>query len=425
MAGQSTARLASPSAFGWFYCYFALIMVCFSASAYADSWLPAQPRTYTAPNGALRLTVTPREISNQLRYFADASRNKTKPGQKAGAPEQATFRLERRDSAQNWQLVSSGPLVNDVAPVHAIVANDGSYFVTLDNWHSMGFGDNAVAIYRSDGALVRKLALVDFMPESYVKALPRSVSSLHWRKGERIDETAQTVVIDVVIPSQQVDGELTGPGKIEARLSLIDGSLQNGNNPNWLAAMDLGATEARRLEAETKRQRAEFLAPLLAPAGSDERAWHLYLVEVFFRIDPDWSDGYPNTEVLRDPKRTDYTASEKWLREALLQTETNADVIAIASPASQDNLVAVLTKIAPRMKAGSLASARIYVAADQAHGRQITDLLSRSQANVIILDPTVPIPQRAARIEGTPEFEQAQQESRKRTEKDIEAMLAQ
>eukprot|EP01035_Chromulina_nebulosa_P009054 gene9054-12233_t len=67
--------------------------------------------------------------------------------------------LERRDAAGHWSTVWRKPLVNDVSPVSALVANDGGHVVTFDNWHSMGFGDDAVVIYGPDGAVVRAMAL--------------------------------------------------------------------------------------------------------------------------------------------------------------------------------------------------------------------------------------------------------------------------
>jgi hypothetical protein len=41
-----------------------------------------------------------------------------------------------------------------VAPVSALVSEDGAYLITFDNWHSMGYGDDVVVLYRTDGTLI-------------------------------------------------------------------------------------------------------------------------------------------------------------------------------------------------------------------------------------------------------------------------------
>ena len=36
------------------------------------------------------------------------------------------------------------PLVNEVSPVDALVSDKDDYVITFDNWHSVGYGDDAV-----------------------------------------------------------------------------------------------------------------------------------------------------------------------------------------------------------------------------------------------------------------------------------------
>jgi hypothetical protein len=84
-----------------------------------------------------------------------------------------------------------------VAPVSALVAKDGKYVVTFDNWHSMGHGDNVVVIYGPIGELVKKLGLSDFIDGALLWRLPISVSSIWWGHGHELDEKAGVVVVKV------------------------------------------------------------------------------------------------------------------------------------------------------------------------------------------------------------------------------------
>ena len=79
-----------------------------------------------------------------------------------------------------------------------LVSNNGDYVVTFDNWHSVGYGDNVVAIYSANtGKLVRKLGLEDFLTESDISALPASVSSIWWPGKHRFDYSSGHLVLQV------------------------------------------------------------------------------------------------------------------------------------------------------------------------------------------------------------------------------------
>ena len=87
------------------------------------------------------------------------------------------------------------PLVNEVSPVDALVSDNGDYVVTFDNWHSVGYGDDAVVIYHAaDGGLIKKLALTDFLTESDFNELSRSVSSIWWWGGKHTIENGKLVL---------------------------------------------------------------------------------------------------------------------------------------------------------------------------------------------------------------------------------------
>lgn len=58
----------------------------------ADSWMPPSPATYESCNHDFRLTVSPRQLQNQLRYFEDKVDGVEPAGQATGAPVEARGR---------------------------------------------------------------------------------------------------------------------------------------------------------------------------------------------------------------------------------------------------------------------------------------------------------------------------------------------
>ena len=117
----------------------ALVAFCVAVSVtcVADSWDLPEEATYASDDGHWRLTVMPRELSNQLEYFEDKVAGKDKAGARAGGNEKARGLLQRR-TEQGWANVWDRALVNDVAPVEVLVSSEGR-IATFDNWHAMGY----------------------------------------------------------------------------------------------------------------------------------------------------------------------------------------------------------------------------------------------------------------------------------------------
>jgi hypothetical protein len=99
-------------------------------------------------------------------------------GAPTGPP--ATAELYRRESDRSYRLAWTVGLVNPVAPIDLFLTDRG-YLATLDNWHSMGCG-KIVAFYSPVGKLIRGYALDDLFSTAEIEKLPRSVSSIWWRK---------------------------------------------------------------------------------------------------------------------------------------------------------------------------------------------------------------------------------------------------
>lgn len=379
----------------------ALCALLFGLSAFpaiADSWLPAKVETYTSANGNWRLTVYPRELTSPLAYFQDKVDDKQNAGGVPGDGQRSAIgHMEHRRNGR-WQTVWRMPLANEVSPVDALVSNEGAV-ATLDNWHSTGWGDDAVVIYSDEGEQLGKFGLGAFLPKGYIDSLPHSVSSIHWRGEPRIDEKNRQLVIPVVVPTAKAqDGDEEDKAGIDIRFRLSDGALVPPAGKAWEDAM-ASATQAdarrRQLEEEAKEQ---FISPLSAPHDGDEQSWHYYLREAFFRLDPDWEDDFPDTEVVPLPDNPKFALLSRYLGEALVD-ELNVDsAIMVASP-SQEVLVQSLESQASKVKSGSLAKTRIYVAADNAHIPTIRAALGATGAEVIQLDIDKPIPQRKERLE--------------------------
>jgi hypothetical protein len=174
-----------------------ILFLLFSASAiYADSWALPTEKTVCSANKKYCLKITPKKLTSQLDYFSDKVDGKSDAG---GDKKQEKNYCKGEFSARNdkgkMKTLWTIPLVNEVSPVDALVSDNGDYVVTFDNWHSVGYGDDAVVIYRAaDGSLVKKFALTDFLTESDFNELSRSVSSIWWQGGKPTIENGKLVL---------------------------------------------------------------------------------------------------------------------------------------------------------------------------------------------------------------------------------------
>ena len=378
-----------------------LLVVSLTTIVRADSWSPPTPQSYLSIDKTWRFTVTPRALSGQLAYFEDKVAHRKPAGAIPGnLQKQAQGFMEHLEQGQ-WRAVWNAPLVNDVGPVSAIVSPSGRV-VTFDNWASMGWGNDAVVLYTSQGRPLRVMGLKDFLPAEYIEALPSSVSSLWWGGGHYFSADGRQLVLRVAIPF------IPGPGRsaianedaphLEMRFDLATGRLLPVDEKAWSSALaDARAVNAATHKAEMVAQ-AHFIAPLTGPHSDLDQDWHGYLIEAFFRLDPDWKNDFPATKVLRLPQRPDYQASVGFLRDALHDELSQDGALMIASP-SQDNLVRVLTELGPGVRRGWLKHARVYVVVDAAHKAAVAKALALSGAKFIPLDPNRPIPQRKERLD--------------------------
>lgn len=225
---------------------FGLAMLLAPVAAFADSWELPTTQVYTSPGGRVRLTVTPRDLASPLAYFKDKVDGRSEAGQRPGSARRtARGRLDRLGADGRWTAIWDRPLVNDVAPVRAVVADSGSHVVTFDDWHAVGTGEHVVAIYGRDGTLVRSLTLRDILPDFYIAALPRSVSSIGWGGEHLIAPSGDAVVLKIRMPSAP-DDEPRGRF-VDLPLDLATGRPSASARPSWEAALSEGrrVAEAR------------------------------------------------------------------------------------------------------------------------------------------------------------------------------------
>lgn len=237
---------------------------------HADSWAAPQAETYESPDKTYRLRVAPREIASALAYFSDKVKKREPAGGAKGQQQaRATATIEHVGADGVWVALWSGLLTNEVAPVDALITDGRRYVVTFDNWHSMGYGPNVVAIHDGHGRLIRALTLNDIVSEDYIFALRHSVSSIWWRGDPRLEPADDTLMIPIVVPGDRQDAD--GETYVDAVIRLSDGAVLSGASPEWKNAQAAAAKEAQSQRDYNEKAKQAFIAPLLGPTENGIR----------------------------------------------------------------------------------------------------------------------------------------------------------
>ncbi|TXI45391.1 MAG: hypothetical protein E6Q50_16540 [Lysobacter sp.] len=359
--------------------------------ALADSWMPPTAKVTESADHRHRVTVVPRELESALAFFDDKVKGTEPAGQRAGDPQRSPVaRVEARDASGQWHLLWQMPLVNDVAPVSVLLAKDAKFLVTFDNWHSMGYGDDVVAIYDHQGHLVRKLGLEDILPEAYVNHLPRSVSSRWWGRDHALVDEDRAVELQVLEPGSDIGGKTK---TVPVRLRLADGALIPPSGAAWEKAL------ARALQLEATRQaawdkvRQERISPLSAPATNDTHAWRHYLFEIRDRIagDRELIGGMVLAAPGEDKGWHDADAIRSTIESYDAASEFSDKHWIFTSPTS-DALANVLAKALRAREAGSLKDLRIVFIGKPADGQMLIEAAQNTGATITVVDSTTPFP---------------------------------
>ncbi len=117
--------------------------------------------------------------------------------------------LSARGALGLYKHKASFPLLNDYMPYWVIVSDDGRYLVTFDEAGALGYGDTVVAIYRTNGALIRRFSLEQLLTPDDIGTLPKSVSSIWWCGKHYLNNRGQLVLRVVSNGRSSWDGDAT------------------------------------------------------------------------------------------------------------------------------------------------------------------------------------------------------------------------
>lgn len=364
----------------------------------ADSWAMPGTEAYLSPNGEYRFTVEPSQIGSQLEYFAQEAEAQSN-GEAIERPAPIGL-LEKRGRDGKWEAVWVSRLLNHVAPVDVLVADNGRHVVTFDNWHSVGHGENVIVIYGPEGELVRSMALTDLVPSEYKDALPHSVSSLRWKKDAELDVSTAELVIDVLVPG--TDWAADEAETIEFRVALSDGAISKPTGDTWDAAL-CAADEVNDAREKAEQERLAYLRnPLVTPAGCDMGDWHQYLREAHMRLTPEnpFSDS-TSTTILFPKDHPRHLESVGWLRDRMDDAWGYPRNEAFASPCDPQALIDAVSRIVAENPAKAWPDATFYVSVPEAQLAQLKSLIAPTGAKLVWLDPRAAIPQRPERTPGS------------------------
>jgi hypothetical protein len=370
----------------------AIAALVFSSSwALADSWLPPTTEITPSASGRYRVTVVPRPIGGALAYFGDKVKGDEPAGQRKGDAQTSPIALvEHLGATGKWNLVWQMPLVNDVGPSSFLLANDASFLVTFDNWHSVGFGDDVVVIYNGRGTLVRKLSLDQLLPPAYVHQLPRSVSSRWWGGEHRLVDSDRFVELQVVEPGSDARRKAR---YAPVRVRLSDGAVLPPSGEAWTRAM----AKATKLEAERlaawEQLRERRALTLSAPASNDTRAWRDYMFELRDRVRREDESMGGMVLAASGADQGFHTADSisNWIESHDGEVGYSHRSFIFSSP-TPDRLADIMVKSLLTRPTGSMKLVRIVFVGTVADGRRVLEAAKTSGANITIVDPTKPFP---------------------------------
>ncbi len=154
-----------------------------TTNSLADSWANPKVTRYFSEDSTHMLKVVPKFIpDNYYKWFNAKPKKKEKFSVQDTTIIPCYAVLYQVNGPKDTVEIWNKKLINRIAPVSALVSNDGSRVVTLDNWHSMGYGLDVLAAYNEKGELVKRFQL-DHFSIFPLNEYEFSVSSIWWRCG--------------------------------------------------------------------------------------------------------------------------------------------------------------------------------------------------------------------------------------------------
>lgn len=167
-------------------CGLLVLAVC---AVEADSWVQPSIAKYTSKSGDYSFTVEPLLVSHMFSFIEKSTH---------GADVDTSSECPKgRLVSPSGEVVWERKLVNEVAPVSALVSAEGRFVVTFDNWFSGGYGSDVVAIYGQSGQVILEFSLGDIVGYQRVSKFPRSISS-RWWSGHHEFESEDVLLLSVL-----------------------------------------------------------------------------------------------------------------------------------------------------------------------------------------------------------------------------------
>lgn len=382
-----------------FRLFLVVLAASLGAAAQADSWVDPAREVYHSANKQYRLTVDPAPEEEVDAYYEadDEDRKALRPN--------AIGRLERKLQNDTWETVWDEPLLNEVAPTHALVSDDGRYVITFDNWYSTGHGENVVVIYRADGSLVRSMELTDLVPDYYKGLLDHTVSSVLWKKGEGFTSNSKLLFVDVLLPGEDPYSQTSK--SVRFKIQLNDGTVSLPPPAVWQPVLSKARRDALETLNINLRWEKMLRGDLLPPEACNEFAWEQYLHELIGRMA---KQGAPEPSVSTNflfPRGADmhenrFVNFQSWTA----RLRPNPNLQAVAAPCAPDELLEAAEQMArkSRDRSEKYTNTTLYVSAPEILFEKVAQHLRPTGMTVIWLDPKVPVPQRPDRVPDNLEF---------------------
>lgn len=373
----------------------AMMVAWMATPCNADSWNIPSETTVTSSNGTWRLVIVPRPLSSQLAYFEDKSEGSSGTGDKQADAGSASARMQQFVQGR-WKEVWKGPLLNDVAPVDALVSDEGRV-ITFDNWHSMGYGDDTIVVYDPAGRVACQRGLDDLLPIVYVDHLPRSVSSRRWRGEVSLDPDSRHARVPVALPFVRLDTEEDAPTRTADDMVTLGIDLQTcaidpPEHDAWKKAFARALVAQEQSRAQAARDRDIFRNPLVAPVVDDPADWLRYLARALERITESADAHLEGDDIVWLDDATSIHLAER-LSEACDRSRA-----VIVGATSSHVLLEVTAKASADIPDGGLASMPLLVVADAPTFASAEQLLGHTGARIVHVDPSVPVPQSATNL---------------------------
>ncbi len=135
-------------------------------SVSGDTWSPPQIISIISDNGRYVIRVVPTE------KWKEASEDQNNKKAKA------IYYLLSSDKSTYYKYKEFN-LINTISPVDISINNNGN-LITLDNWHSLGYG-SVVTLFDRSGNILKNYTLKDFYSKDQIESMNKTVSSIWWR----------------------------------------------------------------------------------------------------------------------------------------------------------------------------------------------------------------------------------------------------